>query len=374
MQTSTHLYRNQKWSSELPKNDSAQTLVLAFSARTLDTNIAVWQQLKDTYPNSIIAGCSSAGEIFNDLVYDNTLSLAVTQFEKTTIQFASASIADTNSRAVGANIAAQLNRDNLKAVLVLSDGLGINGSELAEGMLANLPSHVIVTGGLAGDGADFQQTWTLVEGKPTTGMVTAVGFYGDAVQIGYGSKGGWDLFGPERMVTKSVSNIVYELDNKPALALYKEYLGELAAGFPATGLLFPLALKTPNDEEPIVRTLLAVDEASQSLVFAGDVPEGRVTQLMRANFDRLIEGAATAANQISNIGSTGEHLSIAVSCVGRKLILKERVDEEVEATLEALPKNTQQIGFYSYGELSPTGALICRLHNQTMTLTLISEI
>jgi hypothetical protein len=374
MQTSTHLYRNQKWSSELPKNDSAQTLVLAFSARTLDTNIAVWQQLKDTYPNSIIAGCSSAGEIFNDLVYDNTLSLAVTQFEKTTIQFASASIADTNSRAVGANIAAQLNRDDLKAVLVLSDGLGINGSELAEGMLANLPSHVIVTGGLAGDGADFQQTWTLVEGKPTTGMVTAVGFYGDAVQIGYGSKGGWDLFGPERMVTKSVSNIVYELDNKPALALYKEYLGELAAGLPATGLLFPLALKTPNDEEPIVRTLLAVDEASQSLVFAGDVPEGRVTQLMRANFNRLIEGAATVANQISNIGSTGEHLSIAVSCVGRKLILKERVDEEVEATLEALPKNTQQIGFYSYGELSPTGALICRLHNQTMTLTLISEI
>ena len=373
MQTSTHLYRNQKWSSELPQNDSAQTLVLAFSARALDADIAVWQQLKDTYPNSIIAGCSSAGEIFNDLVYDNTLSLAVTQFEKTTIQFASASIVETDSRAVGANIADQLNRDDLKAVLVLSDGLGINGSELAEGMLANLPSHVIVTGGLAGDGADFQQTWTLVEGKPTTGMVTAVGFYGNAVQIGYGSKGGWDLFGPERMVTKSVSNIVYELDNKPALALYKEYLGELAAGLPATGLLFPLALKTPNNEEPIVRTLLAVDEASQSLVFAGDMPVGRVTQLMRANFDRLIEGAATAANQISNIGSTGEHLSIAVSCVGRKLILKERVDEEVEATLEALPKNTKQIGFYSYGELSPTGALICRLHNQTMTLTLISE-
>ena len=373
MQTSTHLYRNQKWSSELPQNDSAQTLVLAFSARALDADIAVWQQLKDTYPNSIIAGCSSAGEIFNDLVYDNTLSLAVTQFEKTTIQFASASIVETDSRAVGANIAGQLNRDDLKAVLVLSDGLGINGSELAEGMLANLPSHVIVTGGLAGDGADFQQTWTLVEGKPTTGMVTAVGFYGNAVQIGYGSKGGWDLFGPERMVTKSVSNIVYELDNKPALALYKEYLGELAAGLPATGLLFPLALKTPNNEEPIVRTLLAVDEASQSLVFAGDVPVGRVTQLMRANFDRLIEGAATAANQISNTGSTGEHLSIAVSCVGRKLILKERVDEEVEATLEELPKNTKQIGFYSYGELSPTGALICRLHNQTMTLTLISE-
>jgi hypothetical protein len=205
-------------------------------------------------------------------------------------------------------------------------------------------------------------------------MVTAVGFYGDAVQVGYGSKGGWDLFGPERMVTKSVANIVYELDNKPALALYKEYLGELASGLPATGLLFPLALKTEADEEPLVRTLLAIDEEAQSLVFAGDVPEGKITQLMRANFDRLIEGAATAATQISNLGSVdGKHLSIAVSCVGRKLILKERIDEEVEATLDALPDNTLQVGFYSYGELSPTGALICRLHNQTMTLTLISE-
>ena len=373
MQTSTHLYRNQKWNTELPQNDSAQTLVLAFAARPLDADTALWQQIKDTYPNSVIAGCSSAGEIFNDLVYDNTLSLAVTQFDKTSLRFASAAMNNTTSTDVGADIAQQLNHEGLKAVLILSDGLGVNGSELALGMRSGLPSDVIVTGGLAGDGANFQQTWTLIDGKPTTGMVTAVGFYGDAVQIGYGSKGGWDLFGPERMVTKSTANIVYELDNKPALVLYKEYLGELASGLPATGLMFPLALKTSADEEPIVRTLLAVDENAQSLIFAGDVPVGRVTQLMRANFDRLIEGAETAASQISNKGGSGDHLSIAVSCVGRKLILKERIDEEVEATLDALPDNTQQVGFYSYGELSPTGALICRLHNQTMTLTLISE-
>lgn len=373
MQTSTHLYRNQKWNTELPQNDSAQTLVLAFAARPLDADTALWQQIKDTYPNSVIAGCSSAGEIFNDLVYDNTLSLAVTQFDKTSLRFASAAMNNTTSTDVGADIAQQLNHEGLKAVLILSDGLGVNGSELALGMRSGLPSDVIVTGGLAGDGANFQQTWTLIDGKPTTGMVTAVGFYGDAVQIGYGSKGGWDLFGPERMVTKSTANIVYELDNKPALVLYKEYLGELASGLPATGLMFPLALKSPDKEEPIVRTLLAVDENAQSLIFAGDVPVGRVTQLMRANFDRLIEGAETAASQISNKGGSGDHLSIAVSCVGRKLILKERIDEEVEATLDALPDNTQQVGFYSYGELSPTGALICRLHNQTMTLTLISE-
>jgi hypothetical protein len=373
MQTSTHLYRNQKWNSELPTNDSAQTLVLAFAARTFDADTALWQQIKDTYPNSVIAGCSSAGEICDDLVYDDTLSLAVTHFEHTKLRFASSVIANTSSTGVGADIAQQLNHEGLKAVLILSDGLGVNGSELAFGMRSGLPTDVVVTGGLAGDGANFQQTWTLVDGLPTKGMVTAVGFYGDAVQVGYGSKGGWDLFGPERMVTKSSANIVYELDNKPALVLYKEYLGDLASGLPATGLMFPLALKTPEEDEPIVRTLLAIDEEAQSLIFAGDIPEGKVTQLMRANFDRLIEGAEIAAAQISNKGAAGEHLSIAISCVGRKLILKERIDEEVEATLDALPANTKQVGFYSYGELSPRGALVCRLHNQTMTLTLISE-
>jgi len=373
MQTSTHLYRNQKWNSELPPIDSAQTLVLAFAARSFDADTTLWQNLKETYPNSIIAGCSSAGEICDDLVYDNTLSLAVTRFEHTQIRFASATISGTDSYAVGATLARQLNEPDLKSILILSDGLLVNGSELANGLLANLPSHVIVTGGLAGDGADFQKTWTLVDGLPCSGMVTAVGFYGDAVKIGYASKGGWDLFGPERNITKSNANIVYELDNKPALALYKEYLGELASGLPATGLLFPLALKTEADEEPLVRTLLAIDESSQSLIFAGDMPEGTVTQLMRTNLDRLIEGAAKAALQTLTDTTSNEHLVIAVSCVGRKLILKERIDEETEATLDALPSNTKQIGFYSYGELSPTGALVCRLHNQTMTLTLISE-
>jgi hypothetical protein len=297
----------------------------------------------------------------------------VTRFARTRIQFASAAVIDTNSHAVGATLARQLNEPDLKSILILSDGLLVNGSELANGLLANLPSHVIVTGGLAGDGAHFQKTWTLVDGMPCTGMVTAVGFYGDAVKIGYASKGGWDLFGPERNITKSNANIVYEIDNRPALALYKEYLGELAAGLPATGLLFPLALKTKDNEEPLVRTLLAVDESAQSLIFAGDMPEGTVTQLMRTNLDRLIEGAANAAMQTAQQISSSEHLMIAVSCVGRKLILKERIDEETEATLDALPSNTKQIGFYSYGELSPTGALVCRLHNQTMTLTLISE-
>jgi hypothetical protein len=370
MKTTTLCYKNNHWSQPLPAVDSAQTLVLVFAAKSYQTHDDIWQQLKHTYPHSIIAGCSTAGEIFDDMVDDESISCAVVAFEQTSLRFASTDVSNN----AGQLLAEQLNHPSLSAVLVLSDGLTINGSELVDGLISGLDSKVIITGGLAADGANFGDTWTLVDGQPQQRKVTAVGFYGDAVKVSFGSKGGWDLFGPERLVTKSTNNIVHELDNQPALALYKEYLGELVVDLPASGLMFPLALKVADQEEPIVRTLLGINEADQSLIFAGDVPQGMTTQLMRANFDRLIDGAAGAAEQtLQSNKITKGGLSIAISCVGRKIILKERIDEEVEATRDILAADIQQVGFYSYGELSPTGVLNCRLHNQTMTLTVITE-
>jgi hypothetical protein len=218
----------------------------------------------------------------------------------------------------------------------------------------------------------------LKDRTPQSGYVTAVGFYGDHIRLGHGSKGGWDKFGPERQVTKSIGNVLYELDGRPALGLYKEYLGDRASGLPATGLLFPLAIRTSQAEgKVLVRTILAVDEATQSMTFAGDIPEGVFAQLMRANFDRLIQGASEAAtltfDHHNGSYSDSPTLSIAISCVGRRLVLGERTEEEIEATLEILPKGSRQIGFYSYGEISPYKSGACDLHNQTMTLTTIAE-
>ena len=215
----------------------------------------------------------------------------------------------------------------------------------------------------------------LLERKPVAGAIVAVGLFGESVIVGHGSQGGWDMFGPHRMVTKSQSNVLYELDGEPALALYKKYLGERASGLPATGLLFPLAVyPSQGDGKALVRTILAVDEEKQSITFAGDIPQGAKVQFMKANFDRLVEGALNAARVTREKTSAGEQmLSIAISCVGRRLVLGERSEEETEATLEVLPKGTRQIGFYSYGEISPYATGHCDLHNQTMTLTTISE-
>ena len=251
----------------------------------------------------------------------------------------------------------------------------VNGSDLANGFSATLPPHVVVTGGLAADGNRFQRTWTIRDGKPETGVVTVAAFYGDNLQITHGSHGGWDSFGPERRVTRSYGNVLYELDGRSALSLYKEYLGDLADGLPATGLLFPLSIRqNAADSRELIRTVLAVDEAAQSMTFAGDVPKGYLAQLMRANFDRLLDGASMAAEQArDNMAIAWPMLTVAISCVGRRLVLGERVEEETELTLQNLPEGAQQIGFYSYGEISPCATGICDLHNQTMTLTTFSE-
>jgi len=376
MELATFRYQQGAWSQAFPSLDSANTLVIAFAAPMFHDRPELFAELRGAYPQSTVIGCSTSGEIDQTRVRDESVTVAVARFGGTRVRSAAAKLADASeSFDAGARIADELGAGDLRAVIVLSEGLHVNGSELVRGLNSRLPENVVVTGGLAGDGDRFGRTWVMANGKVETNGVVAVGLYGDRVKIGHGSKGGWDTFGPERVVTKSVGNVLYELDGKPALALYKEYLGERAAGLPGSALLFPLALRATTEEQnSVVRTVLAVDEASSSMTFAGDIPTGHYAKLMRANFDRLILGAQAAAGAAGTKEHLSPALSIAISCVGRRLVLGERTEEETEATLETLPEGTQQIGFYSYGEISPHATGRCDLHNQTMTLTVLSEL
>jgi hypothetical protein len=359
-----------------PDLDSPQTLVIVFGAPHYVDDPAPLSELFAAYPSSRWIGCSTAGEIAGPAVLDASLAVAVMRLERSRIAVASATIGSADeSRTAGERLVRQLDPRGLRAVFLLSDGLHVNGSELVKGVNSGLPADVLVTGGLAADGDRFQRTWVIRDGRPELGCITATGFYGDALRTTHGSRGGWDSFGPERRVTRSKGNVLYELDGKPALALNKDYLGARASGLPATGLLFPLSIRAnADDARQLVRTILAVDEASQSMTFAGDVPEGCLAKLMRANFDRLVMGASDAASAAAGDAAVaGPRLAIAISCVGRRLVLGERTEEETEITLEQLPSGTQQIGFYSYGEISPYTSGSCDLHNQTMTLTTFAE-
>ena len=362
------------WAEPVPGSwDSPRTLALVFGGSHYYERPHAIVDLAKVLPTAVILGCSTAGEILGTRVQDDTLLVALVQFEESTLRTAAVPITMDTSFAAGQNLAQALLGPSLRAVIVLSEGLDINGSELVRGLNSVFAPDVVVSGGLAGDGARFQRTWVVSGGSLVSGRATAVGLYGDRLRVGHGSKGGWDIFGPERLITRSTHNVLYELDGAAALPLYKKYLGERADGLPATALLFPLAIRDPSrGKDQIVRSVLAIDEAAGSLRFAGDVPEGYRAQLMHANFDRLVDGAAGAARLAAGPGG-GASLSIAISCVGRRLVLRDRVEEELEATLQVLPKDTLQVGFYSYGEISPLSTGRCDLHNQTMTLTTISE-
>lgn len=349
--------------------------VLVFGAPDCLARRELLDAIRAAFPRALITGCSTAGEICGTRVRDDSLAVTAVRFEDTRLKLAVTALDGNGSYAAGRALADELGSAGLRHVLVLSDGLQVNGSELVKGLREHLPAGVAATGGLAGDGSRFQHTLVWDGGEPAPGRIAALGFYGERIRVGYGSLGGWDSFGPERLITRSSSNVLYELDGQSALALYKSYLGEHAAGLPSTALLFPLALRLEDGEYSVVRTVLAVNEEDNSLTFAGDMPEGAYARLMKANFDRLVDGASDAARAgHETLGSYTPELAILISCVGRKLVLKQRIEEEVEGVREVLGAHTALTGFYSYGEICPHDAIThCELHNQTMTITAFSE-
>jgi hypothetical protein len=366
------------WQPSVPGaiGKSAQ-LVLVFGSTDLLKQSPLPKELTSAYPDANFVGCSTAGEICGTTVCDDSLTAVAVHFEKTTIRTHEVEINSAeDSLLAGERLAALVSPANLSHLFVLSKGLNVNGSELVKGLIKNLPENVIITGGLAGDGPKFQETFAFSDGVAKNNVVSAIAFYGHSLKVGYGSVGGWDPFGPERIITRSKGNVLYELDNRSALEIYKQYLGEHAKGLPATGLLFPLDIRGEETTTSLVRTILATDDKEQSLTFAGDVPEGYHARLMKVNFERMIDASGKAAkNCIGTIECPKVELAIIISCCGRKWILKQRVEEEIEAVREIFGNDAILTGFYSYGEIAPiAGTKKCALHNQTMTITAFSEV
>lgn len=354
-------------------------IILFFGGSSPAETSLRFTRLNEMFPDAEIIGCSTAGEISEYEVLENGGVAIVIECEKTAIRTAGLTISATaESRQAGQTLGQQLVGDNLSAVIVISDGSIVNGSALVEGLRSTLSPSIFMSGGLAGDGGKFAQTGVSYNGAALPGQIAVIGFYGTAIQVGGGSVGGWTPFGPMRRITHSDANVLHELDGKPALQLYKTYLGDSADQLPGAALNFPIMIK-PEDEpagDGLVRTILNVSESDQTLTFAGDIPQGYTAQLMMASYESLVEGAASAALQASeatSVQTLGDQLVLMISCVGRKLVLGSRIEEEVEVVIEAFPEETHFAGYYSYGEISPQTNGWCELHNQTMTITYLAE-
>jgi hypothetical protein len=363
------------WTHEAGGAESGEVdLALVFGA-TGPMITSCLPEIRSRYPKAYICGGSTAGEIVGKEVRDDSVVVTAIRFERTGLRAADVTVATADdSLAAGRQLASSIPHDGLVHAFVLSDGLGVYGTDLLRGLRATLPPGVAVTGGRAGDGERFARTYVCAGDSVAERRCVLVGFYGDRLRVGYGSMGGWDAFGPERRITRATRNVLYELDGRSALELYKQYLGEHAKDLPASGLRFPLTVRDPTTGESVTRAVVGVNEGEQSMTFAGDVPEGSFVRLMHANFDRLVDGACAAGRASQQMLGVPAELAILISCVGRKQLLKQRVEEEVEGVLDALDPRTHTMGFYAYGELSPLAqGEPCMLQNQTMSVTLFSE-
>ena len=361
-----------------PLGQIAPGLLLVFGSPALLSRPGLADALAQEFPEAIRVGCSTAGEIANGSLAEGSVVVTALAFAATPLRQASTVLASMDdSRACGERLGQQLAAAGLRAVLVFGQGVGINGSALIDGLAAALPQGVSISGGLAGDDAAFERTWVLDRQGLSAERVAAVGLYGERVRIGNGCFGGWQAFGPMRKVTRSAGNILYALDDEPALDVYKRYLGDYARTLPSSGLLFPFEMFSSAQESAgLFRTILGIDEAEGSLILAGDIDPHGYLRLMHAQTDRLVDGAELAAEatlkSLAAVPAGG--LGLLVSCVGRKLVMGGRAEEEVEAVKHVLGPKLVLAGFYSYGEISPISAGVeCKLHNQTMTITFIGE-
>lgn len=364
------------WTYLQKKSTLHNPLVFVFGNRMELQKETVIEAVRKEFPYEHLVFGSTSGEIIDSNVLDNSVVVTAIEFEKSTFEIRTENIFNhhKDAKQLGESLHNALPKENLRHLFVLSEGSFVNGSSLIEGLEKNIENAIPISGGMCGDDAKFEKTLASYKENPKEGEVVLIGFYGDTLEISFASFGGWTSFGPERIITKSEANILYEIDGQPALDLYKKYLGDKAKELPQASLLYPLNVTPEGKKEPVVRTILGIDNEKQSMTLAGDVPENSKVQLMMASVDAIAEGANEAAKRAMENRKSAPQIALLVSCVGRKLVMNQRVEEEIERVQEVVGNHTAITGFYSYGEMAPfANNTFCDLHNQTMTLTLISE-
>ena len=372
------IFKNGSWQgfNQLKETPDSYQLLLIFGDRELICLPDIIPQLSEVFIQAKIIAASTAGEIYQNEANQQSIVCIAVKFKRTLFEIAEDNIKNhNNSYELGKQMAQRLNQKDLRYVMVISDGSIVNGDELIEGLNEVLGAAVEITGAMAGDGARFERTVTGVDGNLSSGNVILLGLYGNHIQVSSGVKGGWSLFGPERTITKSSGNELFEIDGENALMLYKRYLGNFAEELPASALFFPIAVLKDNIEEFTVRTILNVNEEKGSMTFAGNVPQGSRIRLMRTNTDQVIKMASNAAVEAVSKNGTQIPLALIFNCIGRRLVLDSRANEEIQSITRNFTEATTVAGLYSYGEFSKRTSIgnHCELHNQTVVVTIFDE-
>jgi hypothetical protein len=195
MKSGVVLYKNDQWTQveKLPMNKEDVEVIYVFAERSLLEGNKISDFLSTQFTKAQIIYSSTAGEINDRMVEDDTAVCVCIQFEKTPQQFAIENISQAaNSFDLGVKVSKKLESNNLKYVMIISDGNLVNGDDLVKGIQTVLDPSVIVSGGVAGDGDRFAKTLVGLNDNINEGNVVLMGLYGEHIKVGTSFKGGWD--------------------------------------------------------------------------------------------------------------------------------------------------------------------------------------
>jgi len=320
--------------------------------------------IKSVLPDAKIIGSTTDGEILDAKVSEKKTVISISVFEKTKILTFSTDIKKNSTQTANSLINQLKEYEGLKLLITFADGINTNGQEYVEAF-ENYDKSLIIAGGLAGDNAEFKNTYVFTQDGIKENGAVAAGFYNKNLIVHSNYDFGWESIGKTLTITDSKENIVYTINDIPAAKVYEKYLGtDIYKRLPATGIEFPLIIKRNSID--VARAVLAKND-DDSLTFAGNIDKGEQVQFGFGNVQEIINNRLNIAYEI--LQKPCESIFI-YSCMARKYLL----DSSTSIELHPLSQITSTSGFFTYGEIfHNTKTQKNDLLNQTLTTISISE-
>ena len=339
--------------------------------------------VRSVLPEVPLVGCSTAGEILGEGPSRRSVVVMAIRSDSLRIATGLGLGIRKNPLQAGRDLATRLGKAKLPnphGLLIFPDGLTGNVADLIRGIQDVLGLSFPIVGGSSADDFAFHQTHQFFQGQVATDAVVGVLLSGP-IGLGIGARHGWQPLGKPRRVTKATANVVKEMDGHSAVNLYETYFGRAAASLKTERLadmsiLYPLGMPIPGEEEYLLRNVLRVDP-DDSLVYAGEIPEGSEVRLMMGSKQKALEAARLAAEQaVRSIAPQPPRFGLVFSSCSRARLFGRQAAQEIHSIRRALGATVPLIGFYDYGEQAPLTATHFRgrsyFHNESVVVVAVS--
>jgi len=316
-----------------------------------------------------IFGCTSSGEIAGLDAFEESIVVMLFNLPTDAFRIKLFDGMYKTSYQVGQEVATWAQKIfNAPALLVLSAGLQADGEAFVHGVIVTMGYEAPLFGGLAGDDLKMQGTYTFTE-KEITGLgVLALALDNVKIEVNGLAVSGWKGIGTIKTVTRAEGNVVYTIDDHPALDVYSRYfninLGDdqtLAAEYP---------LQVMREDGSFVLRAAMIINPDKSMVYAGTVPQGSQVQFSMPPSTEIIDFAIQNLSHFKQDTTNADAL-ILFSCKGRHLALGPMIEDEIDSIFHLW--EAPMVGFFTYGEIGPTKAGRCDFHNNTLTLVTLRE-